>query len=66
MKLPEILLLCGLTLARSFASAQPDYSLHATAIGRAPVDPAIARAIQPIKPSQIQQTIAKAVGFGTL
>src|SRR3974390_1464126 len=65
MKLPSTLLLCGLALAWSSASAQPDYVLHARAIGPAPVDPSIARAIQSLKPSQIKRTIEALVSFGT-
>ena len=65
MKLPSAFLLCGLAVAWSPASAQPDYLLRATAIVPAPADPAITRAIQSIKPSQIHQTIQTLVGFGT-
>lgn len=64
MKLPATLLLCGLALTCGSATGQADYTLHAP-VGHAPADPAIARAIQSIKPSQIQQTIEKLVGFGT-
>jgi hypothetical protein len=45
MKLPQVVLLCGLSLICGTALAQPDYTLHATPIGPAPVDPAIARAL---------------------
>ena len=65
MKLPQVVLLCGLALACATLIAQPDYVLHATPIGPAPVDPAIARALAAIKPSQIHQTIEKLVSFGT-
>ena len=65
MKRSHLVLLCGLVLACGAAEAQPDYALHATSIGPAPVDPAIARALASIKPSQIDQTIEKLVSFGT-
>ena len=65
MKRSHLVLLCGLVLACGAAEAQPDYALHATPIGPAPVDPAIARALASIKPSQIDQTIEKLVSFGT-
>ncbi len=65
MKVTQVVLHCGLALACGIASAQPDYALHATPIGPAPVDPAIARALATIKPQQIQQTINTLVGFGT-
>jgi Peptidase family M28 len=58
-------LLCGLALMRSAAYAQPDYVLHATPVSVATSDPAIARALASIKPSQIHQTIEKLVSFGT-
>ncbi len=41
---------CYCALACGIASAQPDYALHATPVGPAPVDPAIARALTTIKP----------------
>lgn len=65
MKLPFAILLCGLAVVSGPANAQPDYALHAHAIGTAPADPAIVRAIQSIKPSQIHQTVEKLVSFGT-
>ena len=65
MKVPQLVLLCGLALVCGAASAQPDYALHATPIGPAPVDPAIARALTAIKPQQIEETIKTLVGFGT-
>src|ERR1700739_1617408 len=65
MKLPQVVLLCGLALACGASHAQPDYVLHATPIGPAPVDPAIVKALTSIKPSQIHQTIQTLVGFGT-
>jgi hypothetical protein len=65
MKLPFALLLCGLAFAPGSSSAQPDYALHAGAPVAAPVDPAIVRAIESIKPRQIQETIQTLVGFGT-
>lgn len=65
MKLPQVVLLCGLALACATAIAQSDYVLHATPIGPAPVDPAIVRALAAIKPSQIHQTIEKLVSFVT-
>jgi len=65
MKLPQVVLLCGLALVCGAAKAQPDYVLHATPIGPAPVDPAIARALATIKPSQINETLKTLVGFGT-
>jgi Peptidase family M28 len=65
MKLPQVVLLCGIGLVCGALNAQPDYAFHATSVGPAPVDPAIARAIASIKPSQIHQTIEKLVSFGT-
>jgi hypothetical protein len=65
MKVPQLVLLCGLSLVCGAATAQPDYALHATPVGPAPVDPAIARALANIKPQQIQQTIQTLVSFGT-
>ena len=65
MNIPQVVLLCGLALACGVAIAQPDYALHATPVGPAPVDPAIARALATIKPHQIQETIQTLVGFGT-
>jgi Peptidase family M28 len=65
MKSSHLVLLCGLALACGAADAQPDYGLHATPIGPSPADPAIARALASIKPSQIHQTIEKLVSFGT-
>ena len=65
MKLAQVVLLCGLALACGASHAQPDYVLHATPIGPAPVDPAIVKALTSIKPSQIHQTIQTLVGFGT-
>src|SRR5579862_2214007 len=65
MKLPQLLLLCGIALAWSSAHAQPDYKVHATPLPSAKVDPAIARAIAGIQPRQIEETIKTLVGFGT-
>jgi hypothetical protein len=65
MKIPQLVPLCGLALVCSAATAQLDYALHATPVGSAPVDPAIARALAAIKPQQIQETIQTLVGFGT-
>jgi hypothetical protein len=65
MKLPQVVLLCGLALACGTAIAQPDYTLHATPIGPAPVDPAIAQALASIKPHRIEETIKTLVSFGT-
>ncbi len=65
MKRSFLVLLCGLVLACGAAMAQLDYAFHATPLGPAPVDPAIARAVATIKPSQIHQTIEKLVSFGT-
>src|SRR6478752_6303036 len=65
MKRSFLVLLCGIVLACGVAIAQPDYAFHATPLGSAPIDPAIARAIASIKPSQIHQTIEKLVSFGT-
>jgi hypothetical protein len=65
MKIPQWVPLCGLALACSATTAQPDYALHATPIGSAPADPAIVRALATIKPQQIQETIQTLVGFGT-
>ncbi len=50
MKVTQVVLHCGLALACGTANAQPDYVLHATPIGPATVDPAIARALATIKP----------------
>ena len=65
MKIPRLVPFCGLALACGAAIAQPDYALHATAVGPAPVDPAISRALTAIKPQQIEETIKTLVGFGT-
>jgi hypothetical protein len=65
MKGPHAVLLCGMVVACAAANAQPDFILHATPVTPAPADPAIARAIASIKPSQIHQTIEKLVSFGT-
>ena len=65
MTFPQVVLLCGLALACGTANAQPDYVLHATPVGPAPADPAIARALTSIKPRQIEQTIKALVSFGT-
>jgi hypothetical protein len=65
MKRSHVVLHCGLALACGAAIAQPDYALHAIPLGPTPADPAIARAIASIKPSQIHQTIEKLVSFGT-
>lgn len=59
------LLLCGLTLSCGSAIAQPDYQRIGTPVTQAPADPAIARALATVKPSQIKQTIETLVGFGT-
>ena len=64
MRVPPIALICGLALS-CVASAQPDYQLHATPVAPAPGDPAIARALATIKPSQIDQTIKTLLSFGT-
>ncbi len=58
-------LLCGLAMVCDAAYAQPDYVMHATQAVVPPADPAIARAIASIKPSQIHQTIETLVSFGT-
>lgn len=65
MNIPQVVLLCGMTLACGVAIAQPDYALQATPVGPAPVDPAIARALASIKPDSIEETIKTLVGFGT-
>ncbi len=65
MKIPQLVLLCGLALACGAAIAQPDYARHATPLGPAPVDPAIVKALATIKPQQIHETIQTLVGFGT-
>jgi hypothetical protein len=65
MKLPQVILLCVLPLMCGTTIAQPDYTLHATPVGPAPIDPAIVRALASIKPSQIHQTIETLVSFGT-
>ena len=65
MRLSPAVLLCGLALICSVATAQPDYKVHATPVLPEKVDLAIARAIATIKPSQIEETIKTLVGFGT-
>jgi hypothetical protein len=65
MKIPHFVLHGGLALACAAAIAQPDYALHATAVGPAPVDPAISRALATIKPQQIEETLKALVSFGT-
>ncbi|HEY2467133.1 MAG TPA: M20/M25/M40 family metallo-hydrolase [Terracidiphilus sp.] len=65
MKLPQLVLLCGLALPFGVANAQPDYKIHAVPVPPATVDPAIARAIATIKPRQIEETIKTLVSFGT-
>jgi len=65
MRPPQAVLLCGLVIACVAANAQPDYKLHATPVPPEKADPAIARAIATIKPSQIEETIKTLVGFGT-
>src|ERR1700722_13938441 len=65
MKIPHFVLHGGLALACAVAIAQPDYALHATAVGPAPVDPAISRALATIKPQQIEETLKALVSFGT-
>lgn len=64
MKLPHVVLLCGMAMACG-AYAQPDYKTHATPLTSAVADPAIARAIATISPRQIEETIKTLVGFGT-
>jgi Zn-dependent M28 family amino/carboxypeptidase len=65
MKLPQIVLLCGMAMICDFALAQPDFKIHSTSVSPAPVDLAIARAIATIKPRPIEQTIETLVSFGT-
>jgi hypothetical protein len=65
MNLPRAVLLCGMALICIIAKAQPDYVLHATPVPAAPADPAIARALNSIKPQQIEQTLKTLVSFGT-
>ena len=64
MRVPHIALICGLAISCT-ANAQPDYQLHAAPVGPASADPAIVRALNSIRPSQIDQTIKKLVSFGT-
>ena len=64
MKIPHVVLLCGLALACGAAIAQPDYVLHATPVGPAPATrPLPGRSSHPAR--QIEQTIKTLVGFGT-
>lgn len=65
MRFARTVLLCGLAPVCGAAFAQPDYVLHATPVSAAPADPAIARALTSIKPSQIHQTVKMLVSFGT-
>jgi hypothetical protein len=65
MKIFHLIPLCGLAWACGAAHAQPDYVRHAAAVGPAPVDPAIVRALATIKPQQIHETIQTLVSFGT-
>jgi len=65
MKFTQALLWWGLSLAAPVLSAQADFALHAKPVGRAPADPAIARALATIEPSRIDKTIETLVRFGT-
>jgi len=73
MSFPQTILRCGLALTlsvcasigTSIGQAQPDFLINATPVTPATPDPAIARALQTIQPSQIEKTIQTLVGFGT-
>ena len=65
MKVTQAVVLGAIALACVAASAQPDFIRHSTPVAAAAADPAIARAVASIKPSQIHQTIEKLVSFGT-
>jgi len=65
MHIQRALLFCGILSSCSLTIAQPDYQRHATSLGPAPADPAIARALSSITAAQIDQTIKTLVSFGT-
>lgn len=65
MQIQRALLFCGMLSSCGLAIAQPDYQRHATPLQPAPADPAIARALASITPSQIDQTVNTLVSFGT-
>jgi hypothetical protein len=66
MQIQRALLFGGLGILCSISGlAQPDYQRHATSLGRAPADPAIARAVASITSAQIDQTVKTLVSFGT-
>ena len=65
MKASQSAAVCILMLAAAWCMAQPDYQLHATPVGPAVADPAIARALNTIQAAHIHQTIETLVGFGT-
>jgi len=65
MNLSQAVLLCGMALTASIGRSQPDFQLYATPLAPATPDPAIARALQTVQPSRIEQTIKTLVGFGT-
>ena len=65
MQIQRTLLFCGVLFSCILAIAQPDYQRHATSLRPAPADPAIARALASITPSQIDQTVNTLVSFGT-
>jgi hypothetical protein len=65
MKVRQAVLLCGMALAAPVCHSQPDFLLHAYPAAPATPDPAIARALETIKTSRIEQTIKTLVRFGT-
>jgi Peptidase family M28 len=65
MKFSQIAPLFALLIAIPCVSAQPDYLRHAEPLRPAPADPAIARALESIHASSIQETIKALVSFGT-
>lgn len=65
MTLPQKMLIFCLALAAPVCLAQPDFALHANPAAPAAPDPAIARALESIQPSRIQETIDTLVRFGT-
>jgi len=65
MNLSQAVLLCAMALTASIGRSQPDFQLNANPLAPETPDPAIARALQAVQPTRIEQTIKTLVGFGT-
>jgi len=65
MKIAPFLLLCATLFASTKGFSQADFTAYGHPVPPAPADPAIQRAIAPIDPARIHQTIEKLVGFQT-